>query len=105
MGSNDELREDRCLRAQLHLDRIFGKALEKSHTALDRTFGLNAGEIRETVGLSAIKLAVDTYTSYLDFPEEQRNALIVHINFLIRGASEFTLDRLHALEAVDTNDV
>jgi hypothetical protein len=37
------------------------------------------------VGLSAIKLAVDSYTSCVGFPVEQRNALIVHISLSFAG--------------------
>jgi hypothetical protein len=101
MGSEIGSHEDRCVYCQMHVDNLLGDTLSQSLPQLGDRFGLDADDIRAAVGLAAIKVAVDAYTHDLALPIDRRDELIVHVNYLLRGARECRSDAPDELDFDD----
>jgi hypothetical protein len=101
MGSEIGSHEDRCVYCQIHVDNLLGDTLSESVPKLGDRFGLDPDDVRAAVGLAAIKVAVDAYTQDLALPIDRRDELIVHVNYLLRGARECCHDTSEELDFDD----
>ena len=83
-------RDNKVAECQSHVKRALAATLDTCRPGLASKYRISDDDARDAIGWAAISIALDNHLASSNFSEQQRQAMHIHINYLIHGAVGFS---------------